>query len=111
MSSWIGTITNLLQNPFFLILAVILAIVIVIGIIKKLFKLSLIVLTALVIYIGYSLWTGQDVKTSLDGIKNSVSETATSNRQNAKDTKKAVQEKVEETLWGKFIDFLTGDDD
>jgi hypothetical protein len=37
MSGWIETFTNLLQNPFFLILAVIIAVLIVFGVIKKLF--------------------------------------------------------------------------
>ena len=107
---WISTLTHLLKNPFFLILAVIFAVIIVFGLIKRLFKLALIILAAFVIYIAYLVWTGQDVPTSLEDVKESVKETVTSSKQNAKDTKEAAEKKVEETLWEKFIDFLTGDD-
>lgn len=108
---WINTLTNLLQNPFFLILAVIFAVVIVFGIIKKLFKLALIILAAFVIYIGYLVWTGQDVPTSLEDVKNSVQETISSSKENAQETKEAAQDKVEKTLMEKIEDFFTGNDD
>lgn len=108
---WIETLTNLLQNPFFLILAVVLAVVIVFGIIKKLFKLALIILAAFVIYIAYLVWTGQDVPTSLEDVKESVHETISSSKENAQETKEAAQEKIEKTLWKKFIEFLSGGDD
>lgn len=108
---WIETITNLLQNPFFLILAVVLAVVIVFGIIKKLFKLALIILAAFIIYIAYLVWTGQDVPTSLEDVKDSVQETISDSKENAQETKKAAQKKVEKTLMEKIEDFFTGDDD
>jgi len=108
---WIETFTNLLQNPFFLILAVILAATLVFGLIKKLFKLAMIVLVAFVVYIGYLLWTGQDVRTSIDDVKKTMKETVSNSKENAQETKDAVEEKVEQTLWEKFIDFMTGDDD
>ena len=112
---WIETFTNLLQNPFFLILGVILAVIIIWGLIKKLFKLALIVLAAFVIYIAYLLWTGQDIPTSLDSVKDSVQETISSSKENAEETKddleEAAQEKVEKTLREKIWDFFgTGDD-
>ena len=112
---WIETFTNLLQNPFFLILGVIFAVLIVFGLIKKLFKLALIILAAFVIYIGYLIWTGQDIPTSLDGVKDSVHETISSSKDNVEETKdgleEAAKEKVEKTLMEKIEDFFSGDDD
>lgn len=112
---WIETFTNLLQNPFFLILGVLLAVLIVWGLIKKLFKLALIVLAAFIIYIAYLFWTGQDIPTSLDSVKDSVQETISSSKENAEETKEgledAAKEKVEKTLMEKIEDFFSGDDD
>jgi len=112
---WIETFTNLLQNPFFLILGVIIAVLIVWGLIKKLFKLALIVLAAFIIYIAYLLWTGQDIPTSFDSVKDSVQETISSSKENAEETKEGIEdaakEKVEKTLMEKIEDFFSGDDD
>jgi hypothetical protein len=111
---WIETFTNLLQNPFFLILGVILAVLIVWGLVKKLFKLALMVLAAFVIYIAYLLWTGQDIPTSLDSVKDSVHETISSSKENAEETKEvledAAKEQVEKTLLEKIEDFFSRDD-
>ena len=92
MSGWIETFTNLLQNPFFLILAVIIAAFIIFGVIKKLFKLALIVLAAFVIYIAYLLWTGQDIPKSFDGIKDSFKETISRSKDNAEETKENIKD-------------------
>ena len=112
---WIETITNLLQNPFFLILAVIFAVLIVFGIIKRLFKLAMIVLAAFVIYVAFLLWTGQDIPTSFDDIKDSVKETISSSKENTEETKEeikeAAEEKVEKTIKEKIEDFFGGGDD
>ncbi len=92
MDGWIETFTNLLQNPFFLILAVIFAVLIVFGVIKKLFKLAMIILAAFVIYIAYLLWTGQDIPKSFDGIKDSVKETISRSKDNAEETKENIKD-------------------
>ncbi len=92
MDGWIETFTNLLQNPFFLILAVIIAVFIVFGVIKKLFKLAIIVLAAVVIYIAYLLWTGQDIPKSVDGIKDSVKETISRSKDNVDETKEDIKD-------------------
>ncbi len=89
---WIETFTNLLQNPFFLILGVILAVLIVFGLIKKLFKLAMIVLAAFVIYVAYLLWTGQDIPKSFDGIKDSVKETVSRSKENTEETKDGIKD-------------------
>ncbi len=108
MDGWIETFTNLLQNPFFLILAVIIAVLIVFGVIKKLFKLAMIVLAAFVIYIAYLLWTGQDIPTSFDGIKDSVKETISRSKDNVEETKDAAKKKAGEVVEEGIKDMIGG---
>lgn len=107
MDGWIETFTNLLQNPFFLILAVIFAVLIVFGVIKKLFKLAMIVLAAFVIYVAYLMWTGQDIPTSFDGIRDSVKETISRSKDNVEETKDAAKKKAGEAV-EKGIDDIIG---
>jgi len=109
MSGWIETFTNLLQNPFFLILAVIIAVLILFGVIKKLFKLAMIVLAAFVIYIAYLLWTGQDIPTSFDGIKDSVNETISRSKDNVEETKDAAKKKAGEVVEEGIKDMIGSD--
>lgn len=107
MDGWIETFTNLLQNPFFLILAVIFAVLIVFGVIKKLFKLAMIVLAAFVIYVAYLMWTGQDIPISFDGIRDSVKETISRSKDNVEETKDAAKKKAGEAV-EKGIDDIIG---
>lgn len=107
MDGWIETFTNLLQNSFFLILAVIFAVLIVFGVIKKLFKLAIIVLAAFVIYVAYLMWTGQDIPTSFDGIRDSVKETISRSKDNVEETKDAAKKKAGEAV-EKGIDDIIG---
>ncbi len=109
MNGWIETFTNLLQNPFFLILAVIIAVLIVFGVIKKLFKLAMIVLAAFVIYIAYLMWTGQDIPKSFDGIKDSVKETISRSKDNVEETKDAAKKKANETVKEGSENMIGGD--
>lgn len=107
MDGWIETFTNLLQNPFFLILAVIFAALIVFGVIKKLFKLAMIVLAAFVIYVAYLMWTGQDIPTSFEGVRDSVKETISRSKDNVEETKDAAKKKAGEAV-EKGIDDIIG---
>lgn len=107
MDGWIETFTNLLQNPFFLILAVIFAVLIVFGVIKKLFKLAMIVLAAFVIYVAYLMWTGQDIPTSFEGVRDSVKETISRSKDNVEETKDAAKKKAGEAV-EKGIDDIIG---
>ena len=109
MSGWIETFTNLLQNPFFLILAVIIAVLIVFGVIKKLFKLAMIVLAAFVIYIAYLMWTGQDIPKSFDGIRDSVKETISRSKDNVEETKDAAKKKAGEAVKEGIENMIGGD--
>ena len=109
MSGWIETFTNLLQNPFFLILAVIIAVLIIFGVIKKLFKLAMIALAAFVIYVAYLMWTGQDIPTSFDGVKESVKETISRSKDNVEETKDAAKKKAGEIVDDGIKDMIDGD--
>ncbi len=109
MDGWIETFTNLLQNPFFLILAVIIAVLIVFGVIKKLFKLAMIVLAAFVMYVAYLMWTGQDIPKSVDGIKDSVKETISRSKDNVEETKDAAKKKAGEVVEEGIKDMIDGD--
>lgn len=48
-------------NPAYLGVAVVLAIIILFGVVKKLFKILLIGVALLVIYIAYLVWAGEEV--------------------------------------------------
>ncbi len=75
MGTWFETIVELLQNPFFLLLAVVFAIIILVAVVKKLVKLAMVVVAVFIIYIAYLVWTGQDVAESIDGLQESVEKT------------------------------------
>ena len=109
MSGWIETFTNLLQNPFFLILAIIIAVLIIFGVIKKLFKLAMIVLAAFVIYIAYLMWTGQDIPKSFDEVQESVKETISRSKDNVEETKDAAKKKAGEVVEDGIKDMIGGD--
>ena len=68
-------------NIFYMILAVSLTILIGYGIVKKLFKLVVVMVICLAVYIGYIYWTGgadavqdtlEEVKKGLDGFKDDI---------------------------------------
>lgn len=60
----------LTSNPVYMAVAVVLAIIILMGVIKKLIKLALLVAAVLVLWIAYMSWTGKDI--SIDKLKKSV---------------------------------------
>ncbi len=67
-------IESLTSNPVYLAGAVVLALIIVIGIVKKLVKLALFVLALFILFIAYLVWTGQEVPTSMDDIQKTIQE-------------------------------------
>ena len=60
----------LVSNPVYMAVAVVLAIVILLGVIKKLFKLVLIVSAILVLWVAYGItfmdWSVEDVKAGME---------------------------------------------
>lgn len=67
-------IKTLTSNPVYLAGAVVLALIIVIGIVKKLVKLALVVVAIFILFIAYLVYTGQEVPTSFEDIKKTVQE-------------------------------------
>jgi ABC-type bacteriocin/lantibiotic exporter with double-glycine peptidase domain len=54
-------IETLTSNPIYLVVAVVLALIILFGVVKKIFKLALIVLALLVLFVAYMVVTGKEV--------------------------------------------------
>ncbi len=66
-------IEQLSSNPLYLAIGVVLAIILVFGIIKKVAKLIIILAIALIAFAGYLHFTGREVPSSADKLKQSVS--------------------------------------
>ena len=72
------SIEVLVSNPVYMAVAVVLAIVILLGVIKKLFKLVLIVSAILVLWVAYGIafmdWSVEDVKAGMETVKEKAEE-------------------------------------
>ena len=72
------SIEVLVSNPVYMSVAVVLAIVILLGVIKKLFKLVLIVSAILVLWVAYGItfmdWSVEDVKAGMETVKEKAEE-------------------------------------
>ena len=90
---------TILENPIYLILSIALIILIVYSIVKKLFKLALVVSIGLLIYLGYIYYQGGD-----DGLK----KTKESIINKARETKDDLIKKAEETKDGLIEDVKEG---
>ena len=66
-------IEQLSSNPLHLVIAAVLAVILVIGIIKKMMKLIMFLVIALIAFVGYLHFTGRDVPTTAEDLKESVS--------------------------------------
>jgi len=81
---------------------VVLAIIILMGVIKKLVKMALVVGAILVLWIAYMVWTGQDVsvdklkKTIQTGVETIGEKTVESRKEAFKSAQESVEDKVEE---------------
>lgn len=85
------------NNPAYLALAVVIAVIILFGVVKKIFKLLLIGLALLIIYIGYLVWSGEEVSVKrltrdLESAREKVLEETTEK------VKEGTQKIIEETL-------------
>ena len=49
------------ENPTYLIVAVVFSIIILFGVAKKLLKMSLIAASVFILWIAYTVWTGQEI--------------------------------------------------
>lgn len=83
------------ENPAYLGIAVVLAVVILIGVIKKLMKLVLVVAAVLVLYVAYLVWTGEDVSESLKDLGEKGTEVIESGKEKVGEY---LEEKSEEAM-------------
>ncbi len=91
-------LVNLLtENPTYLIIAVVFAVIILFSLAKKLLKISLIAASVLILWIAYTVWTGQEI--SQDELKDRFIETGEKLKKN---TIEKVQKKTEEELLKKI---------
>ena len=65
---------KLLSNPIYIVVAAVIAVFLAIGIIKKLIKLLAVLTIGLVIFLGYLHFTGHEIPTDTDSLKNAVGE-------------------------------------
>ena len=82
------------ENPTYLIVAVVFSLIILFSVAKKLLKMSLIAASVFILWIAYTVWTGQEI--SQDELKGRLIETGEKLKKN---TIEKVQKKTEE----KFI--------
>jgi len=85
----------LASDPIYMAVAVVLALIILFGVIKKLLKLVLVVSALLVLWIAYSTWSGNDVsvksltddlQSGVDAMKGKASEVTSIGDKNEKIT-------------------------
>jgi len=105
------SIINLLtSNPTYMAVAVILALFIVVGVVKKIIKLVLFVSAIFILYIAYLSCAGHDIPKTTAGLKESVSESIESIKKSASESleevkasaQKSVEEKVGQKVEGLF---------
>ena len=81
------------ENPTYLIVAVVFSIIILFSVAKKLLKMSLIGASVFILWIAYTVWTGQEI--SQDELKGRLIETGEKFKKN---TIEKIQKKTEEEL-------------
>ena len=105
-------ITFFSDQPVYLIVAVILAIVILFSFIKKLIKLAMVVAAAFVLYIAYLMWTGKEVPVSYEDVTSKVKEKVEEGIQAGKKAGQKMLEKSKEKILEeaeKKLDKITAD--
>lgn len=88
------SIETLISNPVYMAVAVVLALIILFGVIKKLIKLVLVVAAILILWVAYMVWTGNDI--SVESIKDGVQSGVKNVKEKVFETKSKVKETVEE---------------
>ena len=88
------SIETLVSNPVYMAVAVVLALIILFGVIKKLIKLVMVVAAILILWVAYLVWTGDDV--SVESIKEGVQTGVENVKEKVFETKEKVKETVED---------------
>ena len=64
----------IINDPVYLVIAIILAIAVLFSVAKKLFKFAAILITICIIYLGYLHYTGQEIPINTDDLMNNMGE-------------------------------------
>ena len=92
-------IDTIVSDPTFIWVALILAIFLVLGLVKKIFKLVMVVIAVFVLYVGYLYYTGDDPANAVNEAIENIKEIDTKKiRKDLDKTLEDVQEKAEEAL-------------
>lgn len=94
------SIEMLVSNPVYMAVAVVLALIILFGVIKKLIKLVLVVAAILILWVAYMVWTGNDVsvETIREGVQSGVENVKEKVFETKSELKETVEEKKEDQL-------------
>ena len=98
------SIEMLVSNPVYMAVAVVLALIILFGVIKKLIKVVLVVGAILILWVAYMVWSGNDI--SVETIKEGVQTGVENVKEKVFETKSKVKETVKETVEEKTEDQL-----
>jgi len=88
------SIEMLVSNPVYMAVAVVLALIILFGVIKKLIKVVLVVGAILILWVAYMVWSDNDI--SVETIKEGVQTGVENVKEKVFETKSKVKETVEE---------------
>ena len=88
------SIETLVSNPVYMAVAVVLALIILFGVIKKLIKLVMVVAAILILWVAYMVWMGDDV--SVESIKEGVQTGVENVKEKVFETKEKVKVTVED---------------
>ena len=88
------SIETLVSNPVYMAVAVVLALIILFGVIKKLIKLVMVVAAILILWVAYMVWMGDDV--SVESIKEGVQTGVENVKEKVFETKEKVKGTVED---------------
>ena len=92
-------IDQLTGNPVYLAVAVVLALIILFGVIKKLIKLVIIGAAIFVLYIAYMIWTGKEIPKSLHDVQQTIQDTVEKGKEKSGQIfEKKVGEKIDQVF-------------
>ena len=92
-------IDQLTGNPVYLSVAVVLALIILFGVIKKLIKLVIIGAAIFVLYIAYMVWTGKEIPKSLHDVQQTIQDTVEKGKEKGGQIlEKKVGEKIDQVF-------------
>ena len=94
------SIETLVSNPVYMAVAVVLALIILFGVIKKLIKLVMVVAAILILWVAYMVWEGDDVSVEsiIEGVQTGVENVKEKVFETKEKVKGTVEDKTEEEL-------------